>query len=76
MRRRILLALLRKGLEKRLAEELKQLSGSAPSIHVGASLYDVPERDEGDNYEKEGEEEDEDNDNEVIRGDTPKDEDN
>ena len=50
--------------------------GSAPSIHVGASLHDVPERDEGDNYEKEGEEEDEDNDNDVIQGDTPKDEDN
>ena len=48
--------------------------GSAPSIHVGASLHDVPERDEGDNYEKK--EEDEDNDNNVIRGDTPKDEDN
>ena len=31
--------------------------GSAPSIHVGASLHDVPERDEGDNYEKEEEEE-------------------
>ena len=27
--------------------------GLAPSIHVGASLHDVPERDEGDNYEKE-----------------------
>ena len=40
--------------------------GSAPSIHVGASLHDVLERDEGDNYEKEGEEEDEDNDNDVI----------
>ena len=50
--------------------------GSAPSIHVGASLHDVLERDEGDNYEKEGEEENEDNDNDVIRGDTPKDEDN
>ena len=50
--------------------------GSAPSIHVGASLHDVPERDEGDNYEKEEEEENEDNDNGIIRGDTPKDEDN
>ena len=40
--------------------------GSAPSIHVGASLHDVLERDEGDNYEKEEEEEDEDNDNDVI----------
>ena len=48
--------------------------GSAPSIHVGASLHDVLEKDEGDNYEKE--EEDEDNDNDIIRGDTPKDEDN
>ena len=34
--------------------------GSAPSIHVGASLHDVPERDEGDAYEKDGEEGDED----------------
>ena len=50
--------------------------GSAPSIHVGASLHDVPERDKGDNYEKEEEEEDEDNDNDVIGGDTLKDEDN
>ena len=38
--------------------------GLAPSIHVGASLRDIPERDEGDNYEKEGE--DEDNDNDII----------
>ena len=38
--------------------------GSAPSIHVGASLHDVLERNEGDNYEKE--EEDEDNNNDVI----------
>ena len=50
--------------------------GSVPSIHVGASLHDVLERDEGDNYEKEEEEEDEDNNNDVIQGDTPKDEDN
>ena len=50
--------------------------GSAPSIQVGASLNDVPERDEGDDYEKDGEEGDEDNDNDVIQGDTPKDEDN
>ena len=49
--------------------------GSAPSIHVGSSLHDVPERDEGDNYEKDEEEEDEDNNNDVIRGDTPKNED-
>ena len=50
--------------------------GSAPSIHVGASLHDVLESIEGDNYEKEEKEEDEDNNNGVIRGDTPKDEDN
>ena len=50
--------------------------GSAPSIHVGASLHDVPERDEDDGYEKGEEEEDEDNDNDVIQGATPKDEDN
>ena len=48
----------------------------APSIHVGASLHDVLERDEGDDYEKDEEEEDEDNDNDVIWGETPKDEDN
>ena len=40
--------------------------GLAPSIHVGASLHDIPERDEGDDYEKDGEEGDEDNDNDVI----------
>ena len=50
--------------------------GSAPSIHVGASLHDFPERDEGDNYEKEEEEGDENSDNDIIRGDTPKNEDN
>ena len=50
--------------------------GLAPSIHVGASLHDVPERDEHDDYEKDEEEEDEDNDNDVIWGETPKDEDN
>ena len=49
--------------------------GSAPSIHVGASLQDVPERDKGDGYEKDGEERDEDYDKDVIQGDTPKDED-
>ena len=48
----------------------------APSIHVGASLHDVPERDEDDDYEKDEEEEDEDNDNDAIRGETPKDEEN
>ena len=47
--------------------------GSAPSIHVGASLHDVPERDEKD---EEKEDEGEDNNNDVIRGETPRDEDN
>ena len=41
--------------------------GSAPSIHVGASLHDVLERDEDDGYEKDEEEEDEDNDNDTIQ---------
>ena len=50
--------------------------GSAPSIHVGASLHDVPERGEDDDYEKDEEEENEDGDNDVIQGETPKDEDN
>ena len=50
--------------------------GLAPSIHVGASLHDVPERGENGDYEKDEEEEDEDNDNDEIRGETPKDEDN
>ena len=50
--------------------------GSAPSIHVGASLHDVVDRDEDDNYEEKGEEEDEDDENNVIRGNTPKCEDN
>ena len=49
---------------------------SAPSIHVGASLHDVLERDEDDDYQKDEEEEDKDNDNDVIWGETPKDEDN
>ena len=50
--------------------------GSAPSIHVGASLHDVPERGEDDDYKKDEEEEDDDDDNNVIWGETPKDEDN
>ena len=29
--------------------------GLVPSIHVGVSLHDVPERNEGDDYEKDGE---------------------
>ena len=47
--------------------------GLAPSIHVGASLHDVPERDEKD---EEKEDEGEDNNNDIIRGETPRDEDN
>ena len=50
--------------------------GSAPIIHVGASLHDVPEKGEDDDYEKDEEEEDDDGNNDVIRGETPKDEDN
>ena len=50
--------------------------GSAPSIHVGASLHDVLERGEDDDYEKDEEEEDIDDNNDVIQGETPKDEDN
>ena len=50
--------------------------GPAPSIHVGASLHDVLERDEDDDYEEDEEEEDDDGDNDVIQGETPKDEDN
>ena len=50
--------------------------GSAPSIHIGASLHDVPERDEDDDYEKDGEEGNEDYNEDVNQGDTPKDEEN
>ena len=50
--------------------------GSALGIHIGASLPDVPERDEeDDNREGEGEEDNED-DNDNTPGETPKDEDN
>ena len=48
----------------------------APSIHVGASLYDVLERDEDDYYKEDEEEEDDDDNNDDIQGETPKDEDN
>ena len=49
--------------------------GSAPGIHIGASLHNVPERDEDDdNGEGEGEE-DYDGDNDNTLGETPKDED-
>ena len=47
--------------------------GSAPSIHIGTSLHDIPERDEDDDYEKDGEEGNEDYDEDVNQGDTPKD---
>ena len=50
--------------------------GSTPSIHIGASLHNVLERDEDDdNREGEGEEDDDDN-NDDIQGETAKDEDN
>ena len=50
--------------------------GSAPSIHVGASLHDVLEGDEDDDYKEDEEEEDDDDNNDDIQGETPKDEDN
>ena len=49
--------------------------GLAPGIHIGASLHNVPERDEDDdNREGEGEEDDDDN-NDDTQGETHKDED-
>ena len=39
---------------------------SALSIHVGASLHDVPERDEDDDYKEDEEEEDDDDNNDDI----------
>ena len=50
--------------------------GLAPSIHVRASLQDVLERGEDDDYEEDEEEGDENDDNDIIQGETPKDEDN
>ena len=50
--------------------------GPARSIHVGASLHDVLERDEDDDYKEDEEEEDDDGNNDDIQGETPKDEDN
>ena len=48
--------------------------GLAPSIHIGASLHNVPERDkDDDNWKGEEEEDDEDN-NDENQGETPKDE--
>ena len=49
---------------------------SAPSIHIGASLHDVPEGDEDDDYKEDEKEEDDDVNNDNIQGETPKDEDN
>ena len=49
---------------------------SAPSIHIGASLHDVLEREEDDNYEKDGKERDEEFEEDVNQGSTPKDEGN
>ena len=49
---------------------------SALSIHIGASLHDVPERDKDDDYKEDEEEEDDDDNCEDIQGETPKDEDN
>ena len=50
--------------------------GSTPSIHVGASLHDVPDREEDDDYEKDGKERDEEFEEDVNQGGTPKDEGN
>ena len=50
--------------------------GSALSIHIGASLHDVLEGDEDDDYKEDEEEEDNDVNNDNIQGETPKDEDN
>ena len=49
---------------------------SAPSIHVGASLHDVLEREEDDNYENDGKERDEEFKEDVNQEGTPKDEGN
>ena len=54
-------------------EEATYQHGSAPSIHVGASLHDVPEREEDDDYEKDGKERDEEFKEDVNQGGTPKD---
>ena len=48
----------------------------ALSIHIGASLHDVPERDKDDDYKEDEEEEDDDDNYDDIQGETPKDEDN
>ena len=50
--------------------------GSAPGIHIGASLHNVPERDEDDDNREGEREEDDDDNNDDTQGETPKDEDN
>ena len=50
--------------------------GSAPSIHVGASLHDVLEREEDDDYKRDGKERDEEFKEDVNLGGTPTDEGN
>ena len=49
--------------------------GSAPGIHIGASLHNVPERDKDDNNSEGEGKEDNDVDNDDTPGETPKDED-
>ena len=46
--------------------------GSAPSIHIGASLHNVPERDQYDDCKEDGRERNEDYEENVNQGDTPK----
>ena len=50
--------------------------GSAPSIHIGASLHDVLEEDKDDDYKEDEEEADDDVTNDNIQGESPKNEDN
>ena len=49
--------------------------GSAPGIHIGASLHNVPEREEDDDNREGEEEEDDEGNNDEAQGETPKDED-
>ena len=49
--------------------------GSAPGIHIGASLHNVSERDEDDDNREGEEEEDDEGNNDEAQGETPKDED-
>ena len=50
--------------------------GSAPGIHIGASLHNVLERDKDDDNREGEEEENDDDNNDDTQGETPKDEDN